>query len=62
MLEKWHCDIILRLKFKWDFLIILVKSKWILIFHCEKINLIYLYVQNDVWVNEKLILKLYPLN
>ena len=48
MLEKWHCDIILRLKFKWDFLIILVKSKWILIFHCEKINLIYLYVQNDV--------------
>lgn len=53
--------VILRLEFEHDLLCASVGSRYIRVLFHEKIEIIYLYTQNDKWVNEKLTLKVTPM-
>lgn len=60
MLEKWFSNH-LRSKFEWDPLRKINGSWWICVLRREEIEFIYSYTQNGIRVNEKLMLKVCPL-
>ena len=61
MVFKPFLGVILRSKFEWDPLSKINGSWWICVLRREEIEIIYLYTQNGIWVNEKLMLKVCPL-
>ena len=60
---KWHNKMTLwGIKFEWDLFYIYNGSLWNHVLIHEENEMIYLYAQDDIWVNEKLILNMHPMS